>query len=135
MTQPYSIIVSSTSAFSIRILSLRRALGQSNSSRVYFWKLHHALRMHPPVDLDGQAGIVVDVPSYVLYTTTCCSSVTHHVRMRKNIVRTLGGYHVASRRWIYLFLGISYILLSLSYNSPILSHPFPILLQSYSIVL
>ena len=44
MTQPYSI-ASSTSALSIlRILSSRAALGRSYSSRVYFRKLHHALR-------------------------------------------------------------------------------------------
>ena len=49
MTQPYST-GSSTSALSIRILSPRRALDRSYSSRLYFRKLHHVLR------------IVVDVP-------------------------------------------------------------------------
>ena len=42
--QPYSI-VSNTSALSIQILSSRGALGRSYSSRVYFGKLHHALRV------------------------------------------------------------------------------------------
>ena len=54
MTQPYSI-VSSTSALSIRILSSRRALGWSYSLRVYFRKLHHALRMRRSTSMDRSA--------------------------------------------------------------------------------
>ena len=60
--QPHSI-VSCISAPRIRVLSLRGALGPSYCLRVYFWKLHYALRMHcAPVDLDGHAAIVIDVP-------------------------------------------------------------------------
>ena len=54
MTQPYSI-VSSTSARSIRILSSRGALGRSYSSRVYFRKLHHALRTRRSTSMDRSA--------------------------------------------------------------------------------
>ena len=54
VTQPYSI-VSSTSALSIRILSSRGALGRSYSSRVYFRKLHHALRMRRSTSMDRSA--------------------------------------------------------------------------------
>ena len=43
---------SSTSALSIRILSLRGALGRSYSSRVYFRKLHLALRTHRSTSMD-----------------------------------------------------------------------------------
>ena len=39
------LIVSNTPAFSIRVLSSMGALGRSYSSRVYFRKLHNALRM------------------------------------------------------------------------------------------
>ena len=51
VTQPYSI-VSCTSALSIRMLSSRGALGRSCSSRVYFRKLHHALRMRRSISVD-----------------------------------------------------------------------------------
>ena len=54
VTQPYSI-VSSTSALSIRILSSRGALGRSYSSRVYFRKLHHALRTRRSTSMDRLA--------------------------------------------------------------------------------
>ena len=44
LTQPYHI-VSSSQALSIQILSSMGALGRSYSSKVYFQKLHHVLRM------------------------------------------------------------------------------------------
>ena len=63
MTQPYSI-VSSTSAFSIRILSSRGGLGRSYSSRQYFPEAAPCVA-YAPIGLDGQVGIVVDVPPEV----------------------------------------------------------------------
>ena len=42
----------STSAFSIRTLSSTGALGRSYSSRVYFRKLHHALRLRRSTSMD-----------------------------------------------------------------------------------
>ena len=60
--QSYSI-VSSILALSIRILSSKRALGRSYSSRVNFRKLHHVA--YAPVDLDRQVGIVISVPPMV----------------------------------------------------------------------
>ena len=50
-TQSYSII-SSTSALVIRIWSWSGALGRSYSSRVYFRKLHHALRRRRSAPMD-----------------------------------------------------------------------------------
>ena len=47
--------VSSTSALSIRSLSSRGTLGRSYSSRAYFRKLHHALRMHRLTSMDRSA--------------------------------------------------------------------------------
>ena len=61
MTQPYSL-VSSTSALSIRILSSRGALGRSYSSRLYFRKLHHALRMRRLTSMDRYSIIVPFFP-------------------------------------------------------------------------
>ena len=55
MTQPYSITVSSTSALSNQILSSRGALGRSYTVRVYFRKLHHALRMRRLTSMDRSA--------------------------------------------------------------------------------
>ena len=63
VTQPYSI-VSSTSAFSIRILSSRGALGRSYNSRVYFGKLHHALRMRRSTSMDRSALWLTFPPRY-----------------------------------------------------------------------
>ena len=57
--QPYSI-VSSTSALSIRILSSRGALGRLSVGGCTSGAAPCAV--YAPVDLDGQAGIVVDVP-------------------------------------------------------------------------
>ena len=48
-------IVSSTSALSLRMLSSRGTLGRSHSSRVYFRKLHHALRMRRSSSMDRSA--------------------------------------------------------------------------------
>ena len=48
-------LVSSTSVLSIRILSSRGALGRSYSSKVYFRKLHHALRMRRSTSMDRSA--------------------------------------------------------------------------------
>ena len=64
VTQPYSIL-SSTSALSIRVLSSRGALGRSYNSRVYFRKLHHAMRMRRLTSMDRSAFFVVDVPPEV----------------------------------------------------------------------
>ena len=61
--QPYSI-VSSTSARSIRILSSRGALGWSYCSRVYFRKLHHALRMRRSTSMDRSALWLMILPRY-----------------------------------------------------------------------
>ena len=54
VAQPYSI-VSSTSTLNIRILSSRGALGRLYSSRVYFRKLHHALRVRRSTSMDRLA--------------------------------------------------------------------------------
>ena len=61
MTQPYST-VSSTSALSIRILSSRGALGRSYSSRVYFRKLHHALRMRRSTSMTCRSALWLTFP-------------------------------------------------------------------------
>ena len=61
--QPYSI-VSSASALSIRILSSRGALGRSYSSRVYFRKLHHALRMRRSTSMERPALWLTSPPRY-----------------------------------------------------------------------
>ena len=63
VTQPYSI-VSSTSALSIRILSSRGALGRSYSSRVYFRKLHNALRTRRSTSMDRSAFWLTFPPRY-----------------------------------------------------------------------
>ena len=61
VTQPY-IFVSSTSALDIRILSSRGALGRSYSSRVYFRKLHHALRMCRSTSMDRSVSLWLRFP-------------------------------------------------------------------------
>ena len=52
--QPYGT-VSSTSALSIRSLTSREVLGWAYSSRVYFRKLHHALRIRGLTSMDRPA--------------------------------------------------------------------------------
>ena len=79
MTQPYSI-VSNTSALSIRILSSKGALCRSYSSRVYFWKLHHALRMRRSTSMDRSALWLTFPPRYInsfvwLYTWPAASAL------------------------------------------------------------
>ena len=79
MTQPY-IIVSSTSALSIQILSSRGALGRSYSSRVYFRKLHHALRMRRSTSMDRSVLWLTFPPRYInslvwLYTWPAASTL------------------------------------------------------------
>ena len=79
MTELYSI-VSSTSALSIRVLSSRGALGRSYSSRVYFWKLHHALRMRRSTSMDRSALWLTFPPRYTnsfvwLYTWPAASTL------------------------------------------------------------
>ena len=61
VTQPYNV-VSSTSALNIRILGSRGALGRSNSSRVYFQKLHHTLRMCRSTSTDRSVSLWLRFP-------------------------------------------------------------------------
>ena len=63
MTQSYSI-VSSTSALSIRILISRGAFGRSYSSKVYFRKLHHALRVRRSTSMYRSALWLTFPPRY-----------------------------------------------------------------------
>ena len=79
MTQPY-IIVSSTSGFSIRILSSRGALRWSYSSRVYFRKLHYAVRIRRSTSMDRSALWLTFPPRYAnsfvwLYTWPAASTL------------------------------------------------------------
>ena len=79
MTQSCSIY-SRTSTLSVRILSLRGALGRSYSSRVYFRKLHHALRMHRSPSMDRSALRLMFPPRYTnsfiwLYTWPAASTL------------------------------------------------------------
>ena len=64
MTQPYNI-VSSTSALSIRILNSREALGRSVVQFEGEYPEAAPRVVYASVDLDGQVGIVVDVPPEV----------------------------------------------------------------------
>ena len=61
VTQPYNV-VPSTSAPDIRILSSRGAYGRSYSSRVYFRKLHHALRMCRSTSMDRSVSLWLRFP-------------------------------------------------------------------------
>ena len=76
VTQPYNV-VPSTSAPDIRILSSRGALGQSYSSRVYFRKLHHALRMCRSTSMDRSVSLwlrfpqVYELVRLVVHLTGC----------------------------------------------------------------
>ena len=63
MTQPYSIF-SSTSALRNRILSSMGVLGRSYGLRVYFRKLHHALRMRRSTSMDRLALWLTFPPRY-----------------------------------------------------------------------
>ena len=79
VTQPYSII-SSTSALSIRILSSRGALGRSYSSRMYFRRLHHALRMCRSTSMERLTLWLTSPPRYTnsfvwLYTWPVASTL------------------------------------------------------------
>ena len=76
VTQPYSI-VSSTSALSIRTLSSRGALGRSYSSRVFFRKLHHTLRMRRSTSMDSSALWLTFPPRY---TNSLVLLVVHSAR-------------------------------------------------------
>ena len=73
-------IVSRNSALRIRILSSRGALGRSYSSRVYFRKLHHALRMRRSISMDRSALWLTFPPRYTnsfiwLYTWPAASTL------------------------------------------------------------
>ena len=60
----YSIALSA-SVLSIRILSSREEFGRSYNSRAYSRKLHIALRMYAPIDLDGQVSVAsIIITSY-----------------------------------------------------------------------
>ena len=61
LTQPYNV-VSSTSAVNIWILSSRGAPGLSNSSRVYFRKMHHTLRMCRSTSMDRSVSLWLRFP-------------------------------------------------------------------------
>ena len=79
VTQPFSI-ASSTSALSIRILSSRGALGWSYRLRVYFRKLHHALRMRRSTLMERSALWLTFPPRYTnsfvwLYTWPTASTL------------------------------------------------------------
>ena len=72
--------VSSVSALSIRILSSRGALGRSYSLRVYFRKLHNALRMRRSTSMDRSALWLTFPPRYInsfvwLYTWPAASTL------------------------------------------------------------
>ena len=57
-------MISSTSAFSIRNLISRGALGRSYSSRAYFRKLRSALRMRRSASMDRSALWLLSPPRY-----------------------------------------------------------------------
>ena len=60
----YSIVSSTSTLSIIRVLSSRGALGRSYNSRVYFRKLHHALRMHRLASIDRSALWLTFPPRY-----------------------------------------------------------------------
>ena len=103
VTQPYSII-SSTSALSIWTLSSRGALGRSYSSRLYFRKLHHALRTRRSTSMDRSAFWLTFPPRYTnsfvwLYTWPAASTLNVAVDFgipfaRKHMISVLVSYMV-----------------------------------------
>ena len=91
VTQSYSI-ASSTSAFSIWILSSRAAFGRLYSSKVDFRKLHHALRMRQSNSMDTSASWLTFPPRYThsfVYTWPAASSLNMAVASATSFVRKL----------------------------------------------
>ena len=96
-------------ALSIRNLSSRGALGWSYSSRVYFWKLHHALCRRRAASMDRSALWLTFPPRYTksfvwLYTWSAAPTLYMAVDsgflfVRKYMISVLGfQYGEAKRR-------------------------------------
>ena len=99
MTQPYSII-SNTSTLSFRLWSSRGAFDRSYSSRVYFRKMHHALRMRWSTSIVRSALWLTFPPRYTnsfvwLYTQPAASTLNTAVEsdtafVHKHMISVLG---------------------------------------------